>query len=1098
MASKTWIASGYGLWSDGANWTAGAAPGAADAATLVGSSLTFQTVAGVGTASSLAVFGNISLAGQVGTGSLQIGTASNAGALTLSTGASLSAITAVLLYGPVQVGGAGARLTVTGSLTLGGGRIGTSFVANALSASLGGSVQAGSLVLAPSAGGNAITVDATSSIEIGSAGSALAGKLTVDAGRILNGTGSITAAGGVLNQGIILAQGGTLSIGGAVTGTGLMQIGTAATLYLHDGISTQGVQFTGTGGTLELTLAPTAAQASSLTAQGVITGFVAGDLLYFASGTPVSSVSYQAGAGGLGTLTLYNGTATIGALTLVGSYASTAFQVAPAASYGYTISLGGAGPTGSGSTGTGTGTTGTGTTGSGTTGAGAGTSTGSTTGASAGTATPDAYLWAANGSAVWNSPFSWRDTTTGANPAPVPPGANNLVTIQGGTGTAVTTVTGPGNAASLAVLGNTALAGNFGAGGLNVGTAAATGALSLTSGAVVTAGSATILYGSLQASSTGTRLAVANTLTLGGARTGTSYIANVLTLASGAVVQAGSVVLAPSTAGDSISIDATSILEVGTAGGALGGKLTIDAGRSFTGAGNVSTAAGVVNQGMLTAQGGTLSIGGAVTGTGQTVIGSGATLYLYNGVSTQGASFLGGTGTLEFTTTPDGLSEQGVVSGFLPGDTLYYASGNMLSSVTYTVGSGGVGALTLNGTTGPLGTLSVAGKFARYNFIVTPQAYGATITLADRFLPVTDPLFDTGYYLDNNPDIAAAGINPYQHYMLQGWKEGRDPSALFHTAYYLNQNPDIARAGINPLAHFEASGWKEGRDPSAAFSISGYLAANLDVKAAGVDSLVHYVMAGKTEGRAAPAATPHPVGTPDPLVDYAWYYAQHPDVAASGMDASAHYHTIGAALGYNPDPFFDTNFYLAQNPDVKAAGIDPLAHFEAGGWREGREPSLLFSDAKYLAANPDVRAAGMDPLLHYVLAGRAEGRIAFVSTPADPLVDAAYYNAQLPAPVAVVAVAGSYNLTGWRAGLNPDAFFDTNYYLSHNPDVRAAGINPLQHFEANGWKEGRDPSALFSISKYMAAYSDVRAAGVDPLLHYITSGQTEGRTAFHV
>lgn len=28
-------------------------------------------------------------------------------------------------------------------------------------------------------------------------------------------------------------------------------------------------------------------------------------------------------------------------------------------------------------------------------------------------------------------------------------------------------------------------------------------------------------------------------------------------------------------------------------------------------------------------------------------------------------------------------------------------------------------------------------------------------------------------------------------------------------------------------------------------------------------------------------------------------------------------------------------------------------------------------------------------------------------------------------------------------------------YLAHNPDVAAARIDPLQHYEAYGWKEGR-------------------------------------------
>ena len=227
------------------------------------------------------------------------------------------------------------------------------------------------------------------------------------------------------------------------------------------------------------------------------------------------------------------------------------------------------------------------------------------------------------------------------------------------------------------------------------------------------------------------------------------------------------------------------------------------------------------------------------------------------------------------------------------------------------------------------------------------------------------------------------------------------------------------------------------------------------------------------------------------------------DAAASSGGVA----TPKPSAALSPYSVFDASYYLRQNPDVAAAGMDPLAHFEQYGWREGRAPSLVFDDAKYLSANPDVNAAGVDPLLHYIQFGHDEGRATFLpggTLPADPMVNPAYYDSQLGAtliPTGVAAsqqAAWSYDTTGWKAGLNPDAWFDTSYYLSHNPDVAAAGVDPLQHYETYGWREGRDPSAQFSTSKYLAAYADVKAANVDPLLHYIEYGQNEGRSIFHV
>ena len=76
-----------------------------------------------------------------------------------------------------------------------------------------------------------------------------------------------------------------------------------------------------------------------------------------------------------------------------------------------------------------------------------------------------------------------------------------------------------------------------------------------------------------------------------------------------------------------------------------------------------------------------------------------------------------------------------------------------------------------------------------------------------------NPYFDTDAYLAANPDVAASGMNPLEHYDMYGWKEGRDPSAAFDTNAYLAANPDVAAAHTDPLLHFLKYGIYEGRDP---------------------------------------------------------------------------------------------------------------------------------------------------------------------------------------------------------------------------------------------------------------------------------------------
>jgi hypothetical protein len=62
-----------------------------------------------------------------------------------------------------------------------------------------------------------------------------------------------------------------------------------------------------------------------------------------------------------------------------------------------------------------------------------------------------------------------------------------------------------------------------------------------------------------------------------------------------------------------------------------------------------------------------------------------------------------------------------------------------------------------------------------------------------------------------------------------------------------------------------------------------------------------------------------------------------------------------------------------------------------------------------------------------------------------------------------------------RSPIRPERF-DYVYYLQHNPDVLAAGVDPLRHFQTFGWKEGRNPNAFFDTAGYLATYADVAAA----------------------
>lgn len=103
-------------------------------------------------------------------------------------------------------------------------------------------------------------------------------------------------------------------------------------------------------------------------------------------------------------------------------------------------------------------------------------------------------------------------------------------------------------------------------------------------------------------------------------------------------------------------------------------------------------------------------------------------------------------------------------------------------------------------------------------------------------------LLDPEFYLRTNPDVAAARMDPFQHYVKHGAAERRQPHPLFDPAHYVASCPAARDAG-NPLLHFlEQNGsWA---NPHPLFDCDAYLRAHPDAG----NPLVHY---SKTGSRSA-------------------------------------------------------------------------------------------------------------------------------------------------------------------------------------------------------------------------------------------------------
>ena len=264
-------------------------------------------------------------------------------------------------------------------------------------------------------------------------------------------------------------------------------------------------------------------------------------------------------------------------------------------------------------------------------------------------------------------------------------------------------------------------------------------------------------------------------------------------------------------------------------------------------------------------------------------------------------------------------------------------------------------------------------------------------------------LFDDNWYLHQNTDLYLTTVDLLQHFMLYGYKEGRNPHPLFDIQYYLTSYSDIETAQTNPLLHFIRYGWKEGRNPNSFFSVNYYLGSNPDVKQTGINPLFHFSEYGWKEGR-------------------------------------------------NPSPLFETNFYIESNPDVKDNNVNPLTHFLLFGIREGRKPRhSIEENYPEKSILPTDSQNGLDNFFNYNI------------------------------------------LEEDKKIIEQSNYFDRKYYLTKNPDILQAGIDPIIHFCNHGWREGRNPNPNFNISFYLDTYEDIKVKNINPLVHYIKYGQAEKR-----
>ena len=166
-------------------------------------------------------------------------------------------------------------------------------------------------------------------------------------------------------------------------------------------------------------------------------------------------------------------------------------------------------------------------------------------------------------------------------------------------------------------------------------------------------------------------------------------------------------------------------------------------------------------------------------------------------------------------------------------------------------------------------------------------------------------IWDAGYYGKEYPDVAKVWDSLLEHYVKNGWKEKRNPSAKCQTSEYLRINPDCELLGISPLEHYFLCR-KSGREVFWSYeAMAGYASKHgLETlrKSAAFDPDFCRKSYEKKHG-----------GVPDGFEPYSWYL-EH-----------------GAAETVKPCAHFRIHSYLDMFPYIRTYGICPVVHYELLG-----------------------------------------------------------------------------------------------------------------------------------------------------------------------
>lgn len=190
--------------------------------------------------------------------------------------------------------------------------------------------------------------------------------------------------------------------------------------------------------------------------------------------------------------------------------------------------------------------------------------------------------------------------------------------------------------------------------------------------------------------------------------------------------------------------------------------------------------------------------------------------------------------------------------------------------------------------------------------------------------------FDPIWYRDTYLGEISEEISAWQHFLSEGVLQGNDPCPWFSVSSYLTDHPDVAAAGIPAFEHYVLTGRVEQRRiRMSSLSVGTSNDSSASTTAKFPSTRISKIALRKTFDPQKLVAR---------LFDTAFYEATYPEILESGISAFDHYVTYGWREGRDPAPWFSTSFYVTSNPDVQEAQVEPFLHYISIGRREGRLP----------------------------------------------------------------------------------------------------------------------------------------------------------------